>query len=315
MGAALEHAEPLQVEASHRHFYRLVTNQTNTTFVCMQSPPALENNAQFTALAGLFGKHALPVPQILACDTARGYFLLDDLGTDQFADLYGTTLEHAALAAAIDALHLLQSIGDPAIPVYDTGRFATELDLFNEWFVHQLLGLDADREAYQDAYHTLIEQTQHQPQVCVHRDYHCRNLLFNHGQLGIVDFQDALLGPAMYDIASLLRDCYHVFAEADIDRWLEIYVVGSPLSLTITDAKRWMDLTAIQRQLKAIGIFARLHLRDDKSSHLVHIQPLLARIAELAGHYPETRPLRLLLESLIPPTAVKLAPLIAATPP
>jgi aminoglycoside/choline kinase family phosphotransferase len=302
---------PLKVEASHRHFYRLgnLVADRNLTYVCMHSPPELENNDQFTALAKLFRSHGLAVAEILAADETRGFFLLDDLGPLQLADVYGTDLMQPALNAAIASLHVLQDIHDPSIAAYDKDRFAMELGLFNEWFL-SLIKADTKPDPYQDVYEALIAQTQTQPQVCIHRDFHCRNLLYNNARLGIVDFQDALVGPALYDVASLLRDCYHEFAEADVDAWLAIYLASSPLQIAQPDAKRWLDLTAIQRQLKAIGIFSRLHLRDGKSSHLGHIEPLLRRIINLADRYPETRPLCLRLHRLLKPTAQMMARLL-----
>ena len=136
---------------------------------------------------------------------------------------------------------------------------------------------------------TMLEQ----PQTCVHRDYHCRNLLFKQNQLGVVDFQDALIGPGLYDIASLLRDCYYRHNEAQVDHYLGLFLQRSPYfdAAQFTSLKRAFDLTAIQRQLKALGIFARLHLRDGKSSHLVWIEPVLHRLIEVARTHSETQTL------------------------
>ena len=147
----------------------------------------------------------------------------------------------------------------------------------------------------------IYKSSKEQPQCCVHRDYHCRNLLFDGTHFGIVDFQDALHGPVLYDIASLLQDCYHVFPPAVIKRGLQQYVELQPLLADADPAlvSRWFDFTAIQRQLKAAGIFARLDLRDNKSSHLRYIRPLLNRILHLTTPYPELQPIKVQLESCI----------------
>ena len=141
-----------------------------------------------------------------------------------------------------------------------------------------------------------------QPQVCVHRDYHCRNLLFNQGQIGVVDFQDALVGPGLYDIASLLRDCYYQHAEQTIDYWLDYFLSRSPLFNTndFAATKSAFDHTAIQRQIKAVGIFARLHLRDAKSSHLRWITPVVRSLITSTGAYNDTQDLHQLLGELLP---------------
>ena len=132
-----------------------------------------------------------------------------------------------------------------------------------------------------------------QAQCCVHRDYHCRNLLFDpdSGELGVVDFQDALMGPASYDLASLLHDCYHDFSDAAIERWRNWYLEHSPLPLNPETFALDVTLTAIQRQLKAVGIFVRLRLRDGKTTHLEHVLPVLDSISRLAAPLPQLAPL------------------------
>jgi len=103
----------------------------------------------------------------------------------------------------------------------------------------------------------------------------------------VVDFQDALMGPATYDLASLLRDCYHRFDETDVARWRDAWLAGTTLDLDRARFTRDFDFTGLQRQLKAVGIFARLSLRDGRDTHLTHIVPVLERIAALSGAYPE----------------------------
>ena len=290
-GAAVVGMQPLRVEASHRCFYRVQTNQGSV--VLMDSPPRLERNEQFALLGAVFHRHAIPVAEILAHDQTQGLFLLEDLGDVHLEDSYGTSLEDEALTAAIDLLPRLAAVTDPAIEPYTAERLYTELDVFSEWFIGKLLGLKVDAGSYQDICERLVTAIDAQPKCCTHRDYHCRNLLYSNGRLGVVDFQDALHGPVLYDIASLLRDCYHVFAEADIDHWLGYFTAQTPQleAFPIEQIKRWFDWTAIQRQLKAVGIFSRMYLRDSKVTHLVYILPLLERINACAGDYPELQPL------------------------
>jgi aminoglycoside/choline kinase family phosphotransferase len=302
----------LPVEASHRRFYRLGLNQTPTEpsrYILMASPPALENNDQFARLARLFGAHGIGVPAIYAQDAAQGYFLLEDLGNRHFADLYQTADEETALAGALETLLRLQTLDDPAIPPYSAARFADELQIFSDWFVEGLLAETLRRDLVEDSFGVLVDSTRSQPQCCVHRDFHCRNLLLRaDGRVGVVDFQDALKGPASYDLASLLRDCYHHFDEATIARWRDAYVARSPLDIDAAAFPRQFDLTALQRQLKAIGIFARLARRDGKTSHLPWIVPVLTRVIEVAARYPELGALTGYLQHLLPRAARKLRP-------
>jgi N-acetylmuramate 1-kinase len=257
----------------------------------MDSPPQLERNDLFASIGAVFRAHQMPVAEIIAEDQTNGLFLLTDLGDVHFESLYDTPLEEPALQAAIELLPKLGAIQDPAIAPYTTQRLYDELEIFSEWFMGRMLGLEIYVGTFQDVSRALVDAIDKQPKCCVHRDYHCRNLLFTNGQLGLVDFQDALHGPLLYDVASLLRDCYHTFSEANINRWLDTFIAQNQVlqDMPRDEVKQWFDWTAIQRQLKAVGIFARMYLRDDKSTHLGYILPVLERLYTLVGLYPELR--------------------------
>jgi aminoglycoside/choline kinase family phosphotransferase len=293
-------AEPLAAEASFRQFFRLRAGQSS--WIVMDSPPEKERNAQFCHLAAVFGAARLPVPEVLAADHAAGYYLLSDLGERDLETAYRDGDTDAALGAAIDALVQLQTVRDPQIVAYTPARFTEELEIFKEWFLGDLLDCSLP-DAIETIFELLVRRTQEQPQCCVHRDYHCRNLLYSgNGQFGIVDFQDALVGPVAYDLASLLRDCYHEFPESYVARWRQIYLARREQhSGEKYDRERFrqdVDYCAIQRQLKAIGIFARLAGRDGKVSHLPHIAPLLRRLIHLCGDYSELAALGAFLAEL-----------------
>ena len=299
--------DPLRVEASHRAFYRAVDNHSSESWVVMFSPPSLENNQQFEALAHVFS--GLGTPELFAVDHARGYFLMEDFGTEHLVDAYdlaGNNAERRGdiLNFALDSLLPLQRIQDPAVPVYDEDRLIMEFDLCSEWFATQLMDqplTTQDSAVLSQARSQLTRAMLEQPQVCVHRDFHCRNLLLHsHNgsqRLGIVDFQDALVGPILYDPASLLQDCYVVHDESLIRKCLARFATNTPALASIEQGQLhwWHDACAMQRQIKAVGIFARLHLRDAKSSHLNYIPSVLGRAATLASTYQETRDLAQLL--------------------
>lgn len=285
-GTTLEGWQALAVEASQRRFYRLQLADGHS-LVAMRSPPQLENNAQFEALAGVFGAAGVAVPEVLAVDRDRGFFVMTDLGPLHLADVYRRDGVDRVMPAALDTLHRLQQVDSPGIPPYTRERFADELGIYMTWCLEALLERRPDG-ALDESCAALLAATDRQPRCCVHRDYHGRNLLsLEDGRVGVVDFQDALMGPATYDLASLLRDCYHRFSEAEVARWRDAYLRATPLDVDRAGFARDLDFVALQRQLKAVGIFARLHLRDGRDSHLPHIVPVLERIAELAATYPE----------------------------
>ncbi len=297
---------PLPAEASTRRFFRVTT--TASTFVAMHSPPDTEDNPRYVRLTKLFRRHRLSTPAVHAADFDRGFLLLEDLGERDFAAAYAAGEIDAPLEAAVRTLATLQSVVSQDIPPYTVARFADELAIFTDWLLGRFLDLDVPPRfaAVRDA---LIEATRSVPQCTVHRDYHCRNLLWrDDGSVGIVDFQDALVGPCCYDIASLLRDCYVEFDETLVAKWRARFFALAELDCTEPVFNRAFDLVAIQRQLKAAGIFARLYLDRGHAGHLRDIVPVLRRIAWLGHRHAETRELADWLDKVALPRAAERRP-------
>lgn len=300
LGTKVELAR-LPAEASTRRFFRVSTN--GSTFVAMHSPPDTEDNPRFVRLTGLFRQHGLATPEVHTADLERGFLLLEDLGGRDFAAAYADGDVDAPLGEAVATLVKLQTVVSDDIPPYTIGRFTDELAIFTEWLLTRYLDLGLP-EVFVGIQESLIAATQSVPQCTVHRDYHCRNLIWrDDGRVGIVDFQDALIGPACYDIASLLRDCYVEFDEATVARWRDRFFDLASLDCDRKTFVRAFDLVAMQRQLKAVGIFARLYLQRGRDSHLGDILPVLKRIARLAHDYPETRDLAVWLDAIVLPRA------------
>lgn len=300
---ARRHLEPsgewtlLEGEASARLFFRRPVASTGqpSSVIAMDAPPEHENNAQFVALAQRFRAAGIAVPEILASDLQRGFLLVEDLGDTLFEASYATADREAALESALATLVRFQQLPeDPSVPPYTTERFIDELELFRAWLLEGWLELElsaTEQSQLDDVTARLIATVEAQPRVCIHRDYHSRNLIWRADRTtGVVDFQDALWGPVSYDLASLLRDCYVRFDESEIDHWraryLELARAGGVLDTDPDLFREWLDLTALQRQLKALGIFARLQLRDGRSSHLQDIPPVLDHAISVAARYP-----------------------------
>ena len=263
----------------------------------MLSPPHLEQNERFEKFSKIFAAHQINVPTLLESNKRRGWYLLTDLGETHLKDTYDTSAKEKAIESAINMLLLIQSISDPKIPPYSIKRFKDELGIFKEWFVEKWLGETFPEKLFQTPFELLTKNASTQIQCCVHRDFHCKNILFSDGNIGLVDFQDALIGPISYDLASLLRDCYHRFSEKEIDHWISLYLEHCRFKAEV-DADKFkmqLDLTAIQRQLKAVGIFSRLYLRNGKSSHLEYINQVISHTSELCEKYPSLQPITKLL--------------------
>ena len=275
--------------ASHRSFFRLHLQEQS--WIVMVSPPALEANDAFVTLARQFAAAGVRVPVVLAQDEARGFFLLSDLGTDHFQDAYQRGEQDRALAAGLRTLALIQASGASA-PAYTRERFETELDTFETWFARSL----ADR-ALPPVWNTmrsiLVTNAVDQPTVCIHRDYHCQNLLLCvDGEAGVVDFQDALTGPYTYDLACLLLDCYHRFDQQVVALWAERFRKKRFPAVAAAVFLKQLELVGLHRQLKALGIFVRLRLERAATSHLRYIEPVVEHARAVADRHPELHGLR-----------------------
>ena len=293
LGQRIFMRQPLRSEASHRRFERLELVSTGgqpTTLIAMASPPSLERNDAFVQLAAVFGDAGLPVPKVLAHDVQQGWLLLSDVGNEDFEACYGTPAEAPAMEAALAVLPRLQAVRSEAIEPYTSERLQTELGIYGEWLVDALLKRSVP-QSVRDVFELLVQQIDEQPKVCVHRDFHCRNLLWNDGRLGIVDFQDALHGPRCYDLASLLHDCYHQWSEESLEHYREAGRQRIAPEQPQRSFQKDLEWTAIQRQLKAAGIFLRLVQRDGRWTHLAHVLPTLKQTSTLAHRYPELRAL------------------------
>jgi aminoglycoside/choline kinase family phosphotransferase len=178
------------------------------------------------------------------------------------------------------------------------------MDIFHEWYLGRHLGLKlaAGQQAALDETFTLLARAAlSQPRVWVHRDYHSRNLMVTaRNNPGILDFQDAVLGPVTYDLVSLLRDCYIAWPRERVEDWVKGYhelalQSGIPVGDDDNWFLRWFDLMGVQRHLKATGIFARLNHRDGKPGYLSDIPRTLGYVQQVSARYPELQPLNALL--------------------
>jgi aminoglycoside/choline kinase family phosphotransferase len=303
------HMQLASGDASFRRYFRVWTGQQ--TYIAMDAPPEKEDSEPFVRIGRQLGALGLHVPEICAHDLELGFLLLSDLGTTHYLDVLDEDTVERLYGDALGALAVIQCCGPKAgLPLYDRELLLREMSLFPDWLVTRLLGIELSlnaQRAMADVSDVLVRNALEQPQVCVHRDFHSRNLLVSAAPSpGILDFQDAVVGPLTYDLVSLLRDCYVAWPRRRVVEWAMGYHELALQSGILQEAQealflRWFDLMGVQRQLKASGIFARLLLRDGKSGYIKDIPRTLGYILDVAPDYPELDWLARLVEEKVLP--------------
>jgi len=305
---------PASSDASFRRYFRIAVEQGSQ--IVMDAPPEQEDCRPFIHVAELLRSAGLNAPEVIAQDLEAGFLLLSDLGNTTYLEVLNEDSADRLYADALQALTGIQTgidIETAELPAYDEVLLQTELDLFKDWYLEKHSGValnEQQQTVWQKTCQILIASALAQPAVCVHRDYHSRNLMqIDEGQNpGILDFQDAVTGPVTYDLVSLLRDCYISWPRAQVEEWVEGFY-GQTIRAGTIDADKvskkqflqWFDLMGVQRHLKAIGIFARLLHRDDKQGYIKDIPRTLAYVLDVCQRCPELHDFhQLLLELKLP---------------
>ncbi|MBS3964692.1 MAG: phosphotransferase [Methylomonas sp.] len=292
LGLPVQTLEPASSDASFRRYFRVGLDDGFR--IVMDAPPDRENIRPFVRIASHLKQVGINTPTIYAENSDDGFLLLEDFGSDVFLDCLNDNNAEALYRQALACLLQLQTTLTPSscpLPVYDDALLQRELDIFYDWFLEKLLGIVMPDAMRRELDRGLIESALEQPRVFVHRDFHSRNLMVvTDNMLGVIDFQDAVIGPISYDLVSLLRDCYVAWPSERVAKWrsqhYQSLVDAGLLAVTAPVFDRWFDWMGLQRHLKAIGIFARLHLRDDKSSYLADIPRTLAYVNQVCAAYP-----------------------------
>lgn len=294
-GASLQ-GSPASSDASFRRYFRYQINGQSR--VAMDAPPP-EDCRPFVDIAQRLAQAGLHVPEIVASDLERGFLLLSDLGKQTYLEVINDSNADALFADAIDCLLVMQQqVVTDGLPCYDEALLRRELQLFPEWYLQRHLGLVIDQTLQRDLddlFDFLMKQILSQPQVFVHRDFMPRNLMISTPNPGVLDFQDAVLGPISYDPICLFKDAFVSWPEDKVSQWLALYwrrarLAELPVPTRFDDFVRDCDLMGMQRHLKVIGIFARICHRDGKPHYLDdvprffdYLQHVLVRRSEIPG--------------------------------
>ena len=289
--------KPLAGDAGFRSYFRL---NTQIPLLAVYSPPQEEDNLAFVRVSQHFSSGKIKVPKIFAVNFEKGFMLLQDFGTELLQPLLNLDTLSQYYDLAEELLLDLQLLhpGDNIFPNYGKPQLMAELQLFQKWFVDQLLMLDVsqgDLRILDDLFELLIENAMEQPLVIVHRDYHSRNLIVHKSHIGVIDYQDAVVGPITYDLVSLLKDCYLSWPEEIVRQRALSYksrAVSKGLMQDIKDQKfmKWFDWMGLQRHIKVMGIFARLSIRDNKESYLSELPRVVNYFLSTTFNYSELKP-------------------------
>jgi hypothetical protein len=293
---------PASSDASFRRYFRVTDRNTGQTYIVMDAPPEKEDTGPFIHITRLLRSVDVNAPGIITMDIDRGFLLLDDLGDRQYLDHLDDDSSDTLYNDALVALVNMQSIQNH-LPLYDKQRLQDEMALFEPWYLNRHLGINLDddqKSVLQSVFDLLTTSALQQPTVFVHRDYHSRNLmLVDNNNPGVIDYQDAVIGPVTYDLVSLLKDCYIEWPRNKVEQWLDRYLQLTSVDIPVDRNYflRWFDLMGVQRHLKVLGIFARLNYRDGKSQYLNDLPLTLKYVVDACNQYDELSPLLNLLQS------------------
>ena len=267
---------------------------------------------------------------MLAQDLEQGFLLLTDLGNTTYLQALceaNTGNAQRLYRAATDALITIQLASrENALPSYDAAVLLREMRLFPEWYIAKHIGVTLTEKqniALENIFQRIVQNNLAQPRVYVHRDYHSRNLMVTDPPSlnplpreeeanekrnlltlpGILDFQDALYGPITYDLASLFKDAYIKWEEAQVLDWLIHYWESAraarlPVHADFADFYRDFEWMGVQRHLKVLGIFARLYHRDGKEGYLKDLPLVMDYVRRACERYIDLKPLLRLLNEL-----------------
>lgn len=307
-GVEAKHLQPMQNDASFRRYFRATTTQG--TLVVMDAPPPQENCQAYMMMADRLRRRGLSTPEIIAADPEQGFLLITDFGDVTYLKAMNAENVNVLYSRALEALSLLQGCEEvDAIPYFSSQWMHQEWAWHKEWFLNKLLGLQltsTEEKKLNACYERIVNLAIAQPQVLMHRDYHSGNLMVLPEGIGILDFQDAFMGPVTYDLASLLRDCYVAWPEEQVRAWVYIYWqqltrLGVLKHVDQQQFLHWFDWMSIQRHLKALFTFARKEVRDHQPHYLKHIPRTLNYVLQTTACYPELSTLQQYMQQIVKP--------------
>jgi aminoglycoside/choline kinase family phosphotransferase len=295
--------ESASEDASFRRYWRARVTD-GRSYIVMDAPPDKEDCRPFVHVAALLRAAGVHAPEVFAQDLAAGFLLLADLGATTYQQALSPQNAAQLFADATDALirwQLATRAGE--LPPYDEALLRREMNLFPEWYLGRHLQKKVQNDTLESIFALLVKSALAQPAVYVHRDYMPRNLMVCEPNPGVLDFQDAVLGPIAYDVVSLFRDAFVSWPEEQVLDWTVRYWEKAkkaklPVPADFADFWQAFEWMGLQRHLKVLGIFARIHYRDGKPKYLQDTPRFLGYARAVATRYGALAPLARLLDEL-----------------
>ncbi len=295
-------------DASFRRYARIKLN--NKTFMLMDAPPEKEDCVPFVTIDQFFDTHGVRVPHIVAQDLQQGFLLLEDFGDVLLSTLLNDDTVDGYYAQSFKQLIELQAIdGTQNFPAYSYEKLISEMELLTDWMLPslQIQPTQDEQALIKRTFAILANAALAQPQVIVHRDFHSRNLMKIEGEtdLGVIDFQDAVIGTDTYDLISITRDAYVQWNAERVYQWFKVFYDLLPEAAKqdrdFEQFKKDADMMAIQRHIKILGIFVRLFERDGKTGYLKDLPRVMWYLLEESKDYAELQPFMQFIQTKVMP--------------
>ncbi len=277
-------------DASFRRYFRFRAD--NQSRILMDAPSQSADIRSFLDVTRRLRNAALHAPEVIRADQENGFLLLEDLGDRLYRDILSKDTTATCFDELFSVLVEMALLVDTSqLPEFNTRELRREMDLLPDWYLGRHRS-QASREKFDllwdEFCRCVITSARAQPQCFVHRDFHSCNLLrAPDNSVGIIDFQDAVTGPVSYDFISLLWDRYISWPRSQIEYWMEEFRLMLGLEIEPGQWQRYCDLMGLQRNVKVVGIFARLYYRDGKTGYIEMIPRFYDYILDTLRRYPE----------------------------
>jgi aminoglycoside/choline kinase family phosphotransferase len=291
-------------DASFRRYFRVT--QKGKSYIVMDAPPDKESISEFIAIGKKLFKDNINVPDLYEVNINDGFILMSDFGNTTYLEAFSFDDPLSLYRVALDSLFDIQNnCHYENLPSYSESLLAKEMRLFHDWYLikyKKIILKDKESKALDEVIQLIVLSNLNQPQLFVHRDFHCRNLMFidRNKAPGIIDFQDAVNGPITYDLASLLKDAYYELEEdlvidLLVRYWGRLKEANLIKNNDFSDFYKSFEWMGVQRHMKILGIFVRLSIRDGKDQYLDDIRLVENYLLTTTKRYSVLFPLRNIL--------------------